>query len=560
MLWLAAYYPQWVFQYLRYHHDLQSVQGCLLFEPDSLRVLAQDEIAEQVGIGRGMSISTAQSLLPDVVLVEFEPGLCQQASDWLCQWSYAFSARVVPLHCALMPPPYTTSNSKFAVTDSVSDCLLLEVSSMARIFGGLDSLVAQYAQKAQSLGLELQLAIANTPLGAQLLALQAPKYSPLKTEALDERNEQDPAVLCGKKEGILVRDPVVNPAPLNQEKLSNTVIAQTSFTQTLGMQSRYLQHEQSRHLLASLPISRLPISAYLIETFTNIGLVTLEDIMALPDKELGQRFGQALLQMLAKITGKLPQPMVYFEPAEHYRQKLSLLYEVESMPGIIFPLRRMINEMADYLLLRQLAVQTLNLTFRYRDLELAPLQIVIHYPFAEHRAEALLSLCHMQLARMTLYQPIVEIIISADKFVPLTLGQEAWLSEGAQSGARQRLLSQLQARLGSDKIKGLRSVPSQLPEQSWQSVELTCYPSIQAKATATAEMIIGACRPLWLLEQPQALSLAEFELIKGPERLQSHWWQDESPCRDYYIASHIDGGLCWVYRDQQGFYLHGWFA
>lgn len=557
MLWLAAYYPQWAFQYLRYHHELQSTKGCLLFEPNRLQVIAHDGIAAQEGISKGMSISTAQSLLPDVVLIEFDKGLCQQASDWLCQWSYGFSARVVPLHCALQQQNRQALTSKFAVSDCVADCLLLEVSSMARVFDGLDNLVAQYAQKALSLGLELQLAIANTPLAAQLLAQQAPRYRALAT---DMQTGQVPSASYAEKsqppaKSLLIQKPLIK-APF----VSQAPDCQESFTQGIVIQSRYLQHEHCDCLLASLPITHLPVSAYLAEAFTHIGLTTLEELMALPDKELGRRFGQALLQMLAKITGKMPQPMVYFEPLNHYRQKLSLLYEVESMAGIIFPLRRMLNEMADYLQQRQLALQTLSLTFRYRDQEIPPLQSVIHYPFAEHRVEALLNLCHMQLARMTLYQPVVEIMISANKFVPLTLGQEAWLSEGAQSGARQALLSQLQARLGSDKVKGLRALSSHLPEKSWQSVELSSSQRTSASSMSSIEAMIGVCRPFWLLDQPKALSLTEFELLKGPERLQAHWWQEEGVCRDYYIACHIDGGLCWVYRDQQGFYLHGWFG
>ena len=548
MLWLAAYYPQWAFQYLRYLHQQQSIDGCVLFEPKSLQVLACDHSATQSGIRSGMSISTAQSLLAEVVLIEFDPHVTQQASDWLCQWSYAFSARVAPLHCSLAAQyakqeltndgavfnqSLVKTAGKFSVNEFVDDCLVLEVSSMCLVFDGIDNLVQQYGQKALALGLDVQLAIAETPLAAQLLALQAPIFSSLSNS--------------------------LNKVFLEQGYQSNEKASELE--QQAELQNRYLQHEHNCLLLDTLPIKALPVSNYLSEAFVNMGLHTLSMLTALPEKDLGQRFGKPLLQLLAKISGKLPQPMQYFEPASHYQQKLTLLYEVESMPGIIFPLRRMLDDLASYLMQRQWALQTLSLSLGYRDRELAPLELTIYYPFAEHRSAELLSLCRMQLERVTLYQPVVELCIYANKFAPITQGQTHLLThaKAGKNDAGRYLLSSLQARLGSDKVKGIASVSEHLPEHSWQSTTVNSIGKVQTRQQEHT-LSFGACRPFWLLAQPEVIARTEFELLKGPERLQTHWWQQAYYCRDYYIASHVDGGLCWVYQEQEGFYLHGWFS
>ncbi|WP_108946394.1 Y-family DNA polymerase [Shewanella halifaxensis] len=550
MLWLAAYYPQWAFQYLRYLHQQQFIDGCVLFEPKSLQVLACDHRAAQAGIRCGMSINTAQSLLADLQLIEFDAHVTQQACDWLCQWSYGFSARVVQLHCGLTAKhgkfganertkPTSVNQSatkkagKFSVSEFVDDCLVLEVSSMGLVFDGIDNLAKQYGQKALSLGLEVQLAIADTPLAAQLLALQAPIFTQLAQ--------------CSEQEVVTT---------------SFQAGAQESeLKQQVQLQQRYLAYQENKLLLDTVPVSALPVSAYLVEAFSNMGLHTFSMLAELPEKELGQRFGKPLLQLLAKIKGKLPQPMKYFEPANHYQQKLSLLYEVESMAGIAFPLKRMLEELASYLVQRQWALQTLRLSLVYRDRALPPLQLTISYPFAEHRSSALLNLCRMQLERVTLYQPVIELEIYVDKFTEMSQGQADLVVQQnvGKHNAGQYLLSSLQARLGSDKVKGIRSVAAHLPEACWQS---TAIDNIGRAVSGHHKhtLALGACRPFWLLAKPEAIARTEFELLKGPERLHTHWWQQASYCRDYYIASHVDGGLCWVYQEQEGFYLHGWFS
>ncbi|MDE2083038.1 MAG: DNA polymerase Y family protein, partial [Burkholderiales bacterium] len=75
-----------------------------------------------------------------------------------------------------------------------------------------------------------------------------------------------------------------------------------------------------------------------------------------------------------------------------------------------------------------------------------------------------------------------------------------------------------------------------------------------AQAAAPA---LPAHRPVWLLPEP--LPLAErdelpqlegqpLQLVSGPERIETGWWDGEPALRDYYIAQAADGSLVWVYR------------
>jgi protein ImuB len=51
-------------------------------------------------------------------------------------------------------------------------------------------------------------------------------------------------------------------------------------------------------------------------------------------------------------------------------------------------------------------------------------------------------------------------------------------------------------------------------------------------------------------------------LERGPERIESGWWDGGDVRRDYYRASNPQGAMLWVYRDlrSQAWYLQGIFG
>ncbi|MEE8287024.1 MAG: hypothetical protein V3R72_10050, partial [Gammaproteobacteria bacterium] len=52
-------------------------------------------------------------------------------------------------------------------------------------------------------------------------------------------------------------------------------------------------------------------------------------------------------------------------------------------------------------------------------------------------------------------------------------------------------------------------------------------------------------------------------LARGPERIESGWWDGHDIARDYFQALHASGTCYWIYRElreQRAWYLHGVFA
>jgi protein ImuB len=53
------------------------------------------------------------------------------------------------------------------------------------------------------------------------------------------------------------------------------------------------------------------------------------------------------------------------------------------------------------------------------------------------------------------------------------------------------------------------------------------------------------------------------QLIDGPERLETGWWDEDGIARDYYTAADSGGRRLWVFRNRaraSSWYLHGYFG
>ena len=76
---------------------------------------------------------------------------------------------------------------------------------------------------------------------------------------------------------------------------------------------------------------------------------------------------------------------------------------------------------------------------------------------------------------------------------------------------------------------------------------------------------------MWLLAEPRVLEAQRgrprhhgpLELLAGPERIESGWWDGDDVRRDYYVARDSSGARLWIYREWAGaksWFLHGIFG
>ena len=88
----------------------------------------------------------------------------------------------------------------------------------------------------------------------------------------------------------------------------------------------------------------------------------------------------------------------------------------------------------------------------------------------------------------------------------------------------------MRARLGDEAVQGLGFQSDHRPECAWQ---------------------------------PTLLAEHGVQILMGPERIESGWWDGADVRRDYYLVQTRAGQQGWAYRtvgQGDGLWLQGWFA
>jgi len=135
------------------------------------------------------------------------------------------------------------------------------------------------------------------------------------------------------------------------------------------------------------------------------------------------------------------------------------------------------------------------------------------------------------------------------------------LEQGKPPGDWGHLIERLRARLGVEAVLGIANRAEHRPEHAGVITDLE---------EKQLQLYFGE-RPFWLLDRPKPLAEigavpsldGPLDLLAGPERIESGWWDGEDVARDYFVARMQSEALVWIYRERRGeggWYLHGVFA
>ncbi len=326
--------------------------------------------------------------------------------------------------------------------------------------------------------------------------------------------------------------------------------------------------------LASLPVSTAVREADTLEALEGIGVCTLGELRALPREGVARRFGQELLDGLDRALGRLPDPRNFFVPPERFRAGIELPAEITQAEALAFAARRLIVQLAGFLAARSGGVQRFILKLAHRDA--APTEIAVGLVAPSRDAEHFTLLLRERLGSLTLREPARSIALETGAVVPLPgSNRPLLLEEGKPLGRWEPLVEQLRARLGADAVHGLACRTEHRPEHATTQDFLAPSPRRGIAAGAhkqqTCADIPAESRPFWLLDSPKLLREVDgvphhegpLELLAGPERVESGWWDGDDVFRDYFIARTESESLVWIFCDRRregGWYLHGIFA
>ena len=305
-----------------------------------------------------------------------------------------------------------------------------------------------------------------------------------------------------------------------------------------------------RNALQRVPIAKSRLPANAIAALPSMGIRTLGQVLALPRDGLRRRFGAELLASLDRLTGDLPSGLALYRPPDTFDLRIELLHEVENQSALIFPVRRMVDDLAAYLAGRDGGVQRFLLRLEHRDGRCTDVPVGL---LASERDGALLfEFARGRLEHVTLSEPVLALrLIARDlpAFVPA--GRDLFDERPANALPIEQLRERLRARLGDGAVYRLGSTQDPRPERA------------QREAMHDEVPIEPHPRPTWLLRRPVPLRGGEPIILAGPERVETGWWDGGEVCRDYYVIETSLGQEAWAFcapDEQTGWMIHGWFA
>ncbi|UXI68754.1 Y-family DNA polymerase [Tahibacter amnicola] len=367
--------------------------------------------------------------------------------------------------------------------------LLVEVGASLRLFGGWSSLERQLRADLQQLGYAHRMAVAPVAAAASVLARIS--------------------------DGVAI----VHDAPL-------------------------------RTALRRVPLPFCGLDAKAVECLTGIGLTRLCDVLALPRAELTRRIGVDGVRWLDRLQGRAPETLPLYRPPDRFARRIELDGRVDSWPALLFPLRRLVRELALYLDLRDSSVEHFHLLLEHE--QRAATQVPVTLLTARRDADGLFEFCRGRLERVSLAAEVSAISLVAEDLPPFQPRHgDLFDVRREQSLDWPDLADRLRARLGDGAVRQLAVGHDHRPELAWHY-----------GAAGRLDPPLRGPRPLWLLRRPIVLRPDPARILAGPERIESGWWEADAR-RDYYIVQTRDGQRAWAFLPAgaySGWMLHGWFA
>ena len=323
-----------------------------------------------------------------------------------------------------------------------------------------------------------------------------------------------------------------------------------------GLASVALTRAQLLRQLGALPLRFLPLPDEQLAALHGAGLRHIGELLSLPAAGIARRFGPAASLYLQRLRGATREPQHCVRSPAHFASRCEFSGAISDTTALLFPLQRLLAGLQGYLRSLDRAVQRYSLCLEHHRADATRLTIGLARPGRD--AAQFLALARERLTATTLTAPVHGLRVEADELLqPLVLQGDMFSHAAQQAEQLQHSLDRLAARLGHDAVRTLDRSADHRPERAWRAR------AAQSTAQLTAQLAPQPAtqapdRPCWLLLEPRRIDMPR-ELLAGPERIESGWWDGADVARDYYLARGEHGAQLWVYNDLRSgaWCLHG---
>jgi len=314
-----------------------------------------------------------------------------------------------------------------------------------------------------------------------------------------------------------------------------------------------LDTEQLGRMLGRIPVRRAWLPDDAGERLHTMGIRQLAQLFELPRAGLQRRFGDQLLAAMDQMRGIAPELLTCYQPADRFDLRIELNFEVTTHQALLFPLRRMIADLSAYLAGREGGVQRFIVTLEHRSVHGTSIEVGLLAP--ERDAALLFEFARGRLECVDLPAAVLGLRLSAPELPPFVPGaRDLFDSAPVQALPWSQLRERLRARLGEHAVFQVTPGNDPRPERAWERL---------AEGHRVAPAPDRPRRPTWLLPRPVPLQDPAVQILAGPERLESGWWDEADARRDYYVLQLSTGQWAWAFchpGERGNWMLHGWFA
>ena len=462
-------------------------------------VVSVNAAARALGVRPGFKRATALALAPRLVLGQADRARDAQALSAVAHAALAFTPSV-----SIQPPSAATP-------DDAAHTVLLEIQASLRYFGGLAALLQRLHDALAPLGHRVHIVSAATPLGAALLAR------------------------------VHTRLDCADPAA-------------------------------TRTALDRAPVWLLGSGRAHWEALQGMGMRTIADLRGMPRDGLARRFGELVLDELDRASGTRPDPREPLALPPAFESRLELFARADSSEQLMHGAAVLLARLVAWLSAQHAFVRRFTLLMEHErrsrhdapGLGVTALEVALAEPSRD--PAHLRVLLRERLTLLQLPAPTLDLRLhAADIARRAPPNAELFPTPASEHEGLTRLIERLQARLGRGQVLRLAPQQDHRPERAttWRVADAAMRPPrARGAAVAAPEMTTAArhaVRPVWLLPQPEPLPERDhaplldglpLQLLSGPERIESGWWDAELVARDYFIAQLPGGALVWIYRSR----------
>jgi len=405
------------------------------------------------------------------------------------------------------------------------DCLLMDMSGLAKLFGGEEALVCTVAKAFHGCGFKVRIAVADTIGAARAVACFVIRHD---------------------------RQPYKIVPPGN------------------------------RNTLDTVPVAALRLPTRTMGQLQRLGISTIGQLRKLPRTSLAARFKGDLIDGLDRIVGDAQEVIVSHKRVPELAARWLFEHPTTHNGAIDYVLEQLLQQLSQRLIEQGQGVLQLECRFVCKNHRPLVINVGLFQPTVS--SQHLLGLIEMQLERFILPDAVEKIHVVATSTTPREQRQSNLFASGSRDDQSKLalLVERLSSRLGRDRVARAQLQEESQVELAYGRVPLTGEQTPSGRqAPASIHPILGPMlRPLRILDPPEAVDVIgialdgppamfryrrkQYRVARhfGPERIETGWWRGPSSRRDYYRVETEAGNRMWLFRRLQDkkWFLHGEFA